>query len=86
MALPRTGDLDRTRVRCGLRPAHAEDDPLGEAEPDPVVVLDVRVAAQVDQGSLARVAVALRVEVQAVTLPGSDVAFRAELRPGCAPA
>ena len=53
MPLPATCDLDGAGVgRVGL-PAHASDDPLGEAEPDLVVVFELGVAAQIDERGVA---------------------------------
>ena len=80
--LPAARDLDGARVgRVGVA-AHAAHDPLGEAEPDLVVVLELGMAAQVDQGGIASRLVAGGVEREPVALACAHVALRPELGPG----
>ena len=52
--LPAARDLDRAVVRGVGLAAHPADDPLGEAEPDLVVVLELGMATEVDEGGVAR--------------------------------
>src|SRR5262249_56609278 len=75
------GDLDRAGVG-GVRVAsHAPHDPLREAEPDLVVVLELGVAAEIDESGLARGLVARRVEAKLVALTCAHVSLGSELRP-----
>ena len=60
--LPAARDLDRAVVgRVGVA-AHAADDALGEAEPDLVVVLELGMAAEIDERGVARSLVARGLE------------------------
>ena len=79
--LPGARDLDGAGVRRVCVPAHAAHDPLGEAEPDLVVVLELGVAAEIDESGVAGRLVAARLEPEPVALAGADVALRPELRP-----
>ena len=78
--LPGARDLDRAGVRRVGVPAHAAHDPLGEAEPDLVVVLELGVAAEIDESGVAGRLVAARLQPEPVALAGADVALRPELR------
>src|SRR5690242_14674194 len=79
--LPATCDLDGAGVRGVGVAAHAADDPLGEAEPDLIVVLELGVAAQLDESGVSGRLVAGRLQMKPVALAGDDVALRSELRP-----
>ena len=80
VALPAARDLDGACVRRVGLAAHAADDPLGEAEPDLVVVLELGMAVEIDERRVAGSLIAGRIEAEAVARAGADVAFRAELR------
>ena len=78
--LPAARDLDRAGVgRVGVS-AHAADDALGEAKPDLVVVLELGMAAKIDEGGVASRFVAAGLEHEPVALAGADVALGPELR------
>ena len=59
-------DLRRALVCDRLGPAHADEDLLGEAMPDRLVVQQLRMALEVEDGRLARLVVPRRVEGDAV--------------------
>ena len=82
MPLPAARDLDGAVVRGVSLATHPAHDPLGEAEPDLVVVLELGMAVEVDERCVAGRLIAGRIESQAVALAGADVAVRPELRPG----
>src|SRR5262249_42789582 len=80
--LPATRDLDGAGVgRIGVA-AHAADDPLREAKPDLVVVLQLGMAAEIDEGGVSGRLVASRLQMEPVALAGADVPRRPELGPG----
>src|SRR6185312_9785134 len=75
-------DLDRAVVGRVLGPAHPAHDPLGETEPDLVVVLELGMASQIDERRVASLLVASRLEPEPVALAGADVRLGPELRTG----
>ena len=78
--LPAARDLHGAVVgRVGVA-AHAADDALGEAEPDLVVVLELGMAAEIDERGVASGLVASGLEGEPVALAGADVPLRPELR------
>ena len=64
--LPAARELDVRRRATPARPAHAEDDPLGEGNPDLLVVVELGMPLQVEERGVARLLVARRVERQSV--------------------
>ena len=80
--LPGPRHLDRALVGAVGVAAHAADDPLGEGDPDLLVVLELGMALDPLDRPLARLAVARRVELEAEALAQAAVALGAELRPG----
>src|SRR5207244_6819816 len=79
--LPRLRHRDGTVVRRVRVPAHVADDPLGERDPDLLVVLELGVAPDALHRPLARGRVALGVELEAEALAEPLVALGPELRP-----
>src|SRR5438874_1881425 len=79
---PAARDLDRAIVRGGRCSPHAENDPLGEREPDLVVVLEVRVALERGQRRLPSFLVTGRIEREPVSRSRAHVSLRPELGPG----
>jgi hypothetical protein len=77
-------DLRRALARDCLGAAHADEDLLGEAVPDRLVVQQLRMPLEVDDRRLARIVVAARVESDAVPRGDTRVAIRGELGPGTA--
>ena len=61
--------------------AHTADDPLGEGDPNLLVVLQLRVPLERRDGRGSRVLVAGRVELEAELLAAPPVALRPELGP-----
>src|SRR5205807_10018046 len=61
--------------------AHTADDPLGERDPDLLVVLQLRVPLERRDGRGPRVLVAGRVELEAELLAAPPVALRLQLGP-----
>ena len=55
--LPAARDVDGAGVRRRLLAAHAEHDPLGEREPDLVVVIELRVPLEQFESAASRAAV-----------------------------
>src|ERR1041385_3111990 len=71
--LPAARNLDRAVVGgARVRAAHAAHDPLGEAKPDLVVVLELGMASQIDERRVASLLVASRLEPEPVALAGAD--------------
>jgi hypothetical protein len=66
--LPRLRHRDRTLVGAVGVAAHAADDPLGERDPDLLVVLELRMALDPLDRSLAGLAVARGVELETEAL------------------
>jgi len=62
VALPPARELHGHDVRHRLRAPHADDDPLGERDPDLFVVLELRVPRQIDERSVSCVLVPRRLE------------------------
>src|SRR6266550_720011 len=78
--LPAARDLHGAVIgRVGVA-AHAADDALGEAEPDLVVVLELGMAAELDESRVAGGLVASGLEGEPMALAGADVPLRPELR------
>src|SRR5439155_15700897 len=77
-------DLGRALARDRLGAAHADEDLLGEAVPDRLVVQQLRMPLEVEDRRLARIVVAARVEIDAVSRGDTRVAVRGELGPGTA--
>ena len=82
VTFPRGDHLGRARAGAVGLAAHAPDDLLGEAEPELLVVLQLRVALQLVEGGEPRVVVATRVEREAVPSTEPRIAVRPELRAG----
>ncbi len=77
--LPGTRDLDGAGVgRVGVA-AHPAHDPLGEAEPDLVVVLELGVAPEIDERGVTGRVVAAGLECEPVAPADADVALRPQL-------
>ena len=73
--------LGRGPTRVALA-AHPDDDPLGEENPDLLVVVELGMALELADRSRARLLVARRVEVEPVAEPKPLVALRPEIGPG----
>jgi len=81
---PAARDLARAVVgRVGVA-AHPADDPLREAEPDLVVVLELGMSAKIDEGGVARRFVTAGLEPEPVAIAGADVPIGPELGPNSA--
>ena len=79
--LPEPGHLDREVARRVRVAAHPADDPLGEREPELLVVAQLGMPLErLDRGR-ARLGVARRVELEPVALAEPPVALGAEVRP-----
>ena len=72
--------LDRALVRRVGVAAHATDDPLGEGDPDLLVVLELRMAPDALDRLLTGIAIARRVELEPEARAQPPVALRSELR------
>ena len=79
--LPGPRHLDRALVGAVGVAAHAADDPLGEGDPDLLVVLELWVALDPLHRPLARLAVARGIELEAEALAQTAIALGTELRP-----
>src|SRR4029078_10301953 len=79
--LPGARHLDGAFVGGVGVAAHAPNDPLGERDPDLLVVLELRVAADALDRLLAGCCVARGIEVEGEALAETAVPLRPELRP-----
>ena len=77
-------DLGRAVASERLGTAHTDEDLLGEAVPDRLVVQQLRMTFEVEDRGLARIVVAARVERDPVARSNARVAIRGELGPGTA--
>ena len=80
--LPGARHLERALVRRVGVAAHAADDPLGEGNPDLLVVLELGMALDPLDRLLACLRVARRVELEPEPRAEPLVALRPKLRPG----
>ena len=78
--LPAARQLDGDSCDAGCEPPMPSDDPLGERDPDLLVVVELGMALQVDERGVARGLVARRVEREPVPLAAAHVALRASAR------
>ena len=82
VSLPLPHHVLGARARAGRVAAHAEDDLLGERDPDLLVVHEVALRLQLLDRGRARSLVAARLQVEPVPLPDAAVSLGAELRAG----
>ena len=80
--LPALGDLLGDRSDLVALPSHAPHDVLGEAHPDLLVMVELRMVLEIQDGSFSRLAVLGGIERQPVALPCQPVALGAELGAG----
>src|SRR5581483_9050699 len=76
---PRALHLHGGGIRRGAGAAHSTDDALGEADPDLLVVVELRMPLEIRDRRTPRLVVALRVEHETVTLAEPPVALRPEI-------
>src|SRR5882757_370473 len=80
MVDPAARQLERHVLRHGARAAHADDDALRERDPDLLVVVELRMALQLEESRSARRFVAGHLEREAVALAAAHVALGHQLR------
>src|SRR6266446_78788 len=78
---PGARHLDGAFIGAVRVAAHAADDLLGEENPDPLVVIELRVPLERRDGVRTRFAVAPRIENEAEALTEPPVALRPEIGP-----